>query len=152
MYIRSGVPQGSILGLLLFVIYIDDIVDIINSEKLLFADDTSLLKPIPDPILSITAINEHMETLRAWYYGLRNSQTIKMPKPTKNYFLKSFISSTRKLWNNVPLTARTQDDLDNFKLELIKIYKPTEIYKPHLTSPSEGCINLLRIKLGLSGL
>ena len=75
-----------------------------------------------------------------------------MPKTTKNYFLKSFIPLTKELWNNLPLTARTQDDPADFELELMKIYKPTEIYKPHLTSFSDGCINLLITKMGLSGL
>ena len=37
--VKSGVPQGTVLGPLLFSIYMNDIVDCVNSEIRLFADD-----------------------------------------------------------------------------------------------------------------
>ena len=41
--LKAGIPHGSIVGPLLFLVYINDIVDDLESNIVLFADDTSLL-------------------------------------------------------------------------------------------------------------
>ena len=46
--VTSGVPQGSVLGPLLFVLYVNDIPDIIKSEVRIFADDTKVWRRIKD--------------------------------------------------------------------------------------------------------
>ena len=42
--VTSGVPQGSVLGLVLFIIYVNDIGDGLSSKNLKFADDTKFIK------------------------------------------------------------------------------------------------------------
>jgi hypothetical protein len=46
MPVRSGVPQGSVLGPTLFLLYINDIADEVNSTIRLFADDSILYREI----------------------------------------------------------------------------------------------------------
>ena len=48
--ITSGVPQGSVLGPILFIIFVNDMPDVIDSMLLMFADDTKLYRTISSPI------------------------------------------------------------------------------------------------------
>ena len=54
--IRVGVTQGSILGHLLFLIYLNDLPNGLKSECKLFADDTSLFSVVYDIITSASNI------------------------------------------------------------------------------------------------
>ena len=44
--VTSGIPQGSVLGPLLFVLYINDLPDQVDSDAYLFADDTKIFRII----------------------------------------------------------------------------------------------------------
>ena len=60
------VPQGSILGPLLFLIYINDLPENLNSLVKLFADDTSLFPMVHDPTLSAKLLNDHLSRTSEW--------------------------------------------------------------------------------------
>ena len=66
--ITTGVPQGSEIGPLFFLIHINDLVDNISSEVKPFADDTSLFTVVYDVDIAANKLSGDLEIISTWAY------------------------------------------------------------------------------------
>ena len=66
--IESGIPQGSILGPLSLLIYINDLEKNIKSNIILFADDTMLFSIVNDTHISASELNHDLDVINKWAY------------------------------------------------------------------------------------
>ena len=78
--VKSGVPQGSVLGPLLFLIYINDLERNIKPNIKFFADDTMLFSIVKDPTISANNLNHDLGIIQQWAYQWKMEFN---PDPTK---------------------------------------------------------------------
>ena len=78
--IKAGVPQGSVLGPLLFLVYINDLEEGIKSSIKFFADDTSLYSVVNDPKILANELNYDLHIIGHWAHQWKMSFN---PDPTK---------------------------------------------------------------------
>ena len=78
--IRAGVPQGSFLGSLLFLIYVNDLPNGLESGCKVFADDTSLFSVAHDLITSARDISNDLKLITDWAFQWKMSFN---PDPSK---------------------------------------------------------------------
>ena len=67
--VLAGVPQGSTLGPLPFLIYINDLPNEMKSNGKLFADDTSLFTVVKDKNETANAFNNDLFLISRWAYN-----------------------------------------------------------------------------------
>ena len=78
--VKTGVSQGSIFGPLLFLIYINDLPNGLNSNVKLFADDTSQFSVVHNITDSANLLNSDLSKIKEWALQWKVSFN---PDPTK---------------------------------------------------------------------
>ena len=95
--ITSGCPQGSKLGPLLFIIYINDIIKDLECEILLFADDTTLIAIGQTKEETATMLNRDLQRIDIW--AKRWKVTFNASKSKQIIFSKKKLQSLPIIFN-----------------------------------------------------
>ena len=111
--VTYGVPQGSVLGPLLFLFYINDLPDIMeNTEVILYADDLVLISRGMQPDRVQSLLQSDLQKVEAW---------CKVNRLTPN------IGKTKSMWfvpnNKIARTLNLRVELNNQILGDVKEFK-----------------------------
>ena len=112
--ICCGVPQGSILGPLLFLLYVNDLHNSSTLDPILFADDTHLFYDHKDLKTLFSLVNQELQKINEWFEA--NKLSLNVGK-TKNSF---FHKPSRK---DDPLLLLTKLLIKKHQVERVKSIK-----------------------------
>ena len=102
-FIKCGVPQGSVLGPLLFLIYINDIVNSSTIFKfILFADDTSLYYSCKNARIIEDTVNRELAKISDWLSANRLSLNVGKSK------LLYFTNNDRGILKDIDIRINNQ--------------------------------------------
>ena len=140
--VKSGVPQGPVLGPLMFPIYINDLPDNIKSTFKIFADDTSLFSHVLNKDTSQDELNCDLRKVSDWGFHWKMKFNL---DPNKQ--VQELIFSKKAENNNfLPLTfnkteLRTCQSQKHLGLILNERLNFTE----HINSKTSKCYKLIAI-------
>ena len=115
--IVCGVPQGSILGPLLFNLYINDLPNASLFSVRLFADDACLLYTNKDPIIVEKTVNQHLKHINNW---------LKINKLSINYTKTNF-----KIFSRSKIDFKFNIQMEGNKIEQVKEVRYLGVYLDH---------------------
>ena len=112
--LTCGIPKGTILGLLLFILYINDLPNcLVNSHPRIYADDTRLIFASNDVAYVVENMNDDLTKITEWL----SANKITLNKPKTEFML---IGSRQRLSNFNRLPSFTIDDNSMKQVEFMK--------------------------------
>ena len=110
--VNAGVLQGSVLGSLFFLTYINDLPQGLHSDVKLFADDNSLLSVIHEADASYSTLNNDLVKIREWAYNWKvsfnpdrkeQSQVVIFSRKTRKGFHPNFYFNDKSIERSVAI-------------------------------------------------
>ena len=127
--INAGVPQGSILGPLLFLIYINDLTEGLTTNVKLFADDTSLFSVVHDTQTSANDLNKDLKIINNWAFQWKMNFN---PDPTKQAHEVIFSRKTKEIYHPPLVFNNTNVSQSSSQKHLGVILDSKLIFDEHL--------------------
>jgi hypothetical protein len=130
---KCGVPQGSILGPLFFILYINDLPNASElTESLIFADDTSIFYSHSDPNYLESMMNNELKNLDVWMKCNKLSVNIKKT----NYII--FKSNRKQVSNNFSLCYDNEMLKQKSTIKFLGVYIDEHLtWKQHISYVSK---------------
>ena len=132
-YVTSGAPQGTILGPLLFLLYINDITECISSTVKLYADDTKIYREINDPIIDCQLLQDDLNNLSDWArkwqlrFNADKCESMRIAnscdKSETNYFLEKPLKDVDNFKDLVVTITRDLSRRDHISITVTKANK-----------------------------
>lgn len=127
--ITMGIPQGSVLGPILFSLYVNDIPDyLVEAQAIMYADDTALVVTAKSQAQAEGILNGELKSINNWFLSNRLSLNILKTKYT-------IFKSPHKSRNDPPCCLR----IDNNEIQQVKTisYLGVQLdnefnWKPHI--------------------
>jgi hypothetical protein len=124
--LNAGVPQGSILGPLLFLVFINDIDTDLISVTHLFADDTTLLNFVNDPKVSVELLNNDLIKLTNWAKQWRVTFNA-----SKTYYMIISLKQNRQDYPPIYLDGTKLQEVSSYT-NLGLTFSKNMSWKPHI--------------------
>ena len=126
--ITSGVPQGSILGPLLFILYMNDLRTPNPFHLTLYADDTTLLVPRNSPEETTRILNTQFQKLHTWFTS--NQLIVNISKT--NYIVFGLKSSLQN--HNFSININNTEINRVYKTKFLGVIIDSELnWRHHIT-------------------
>ena len=120
----SGVPQGTVIGPILFILYINDLIDILKSSKgLSFADDTKLVKAISG-MHCVSLLQQDLWLVIKW--SIMNN----MELHEKKFQVLNYVLNSSLLLRQLPFDPETKEYVtsEDHPLEPIDVVRDLGVF------------------------